>query len=66
MFFQLPLIWATAPLEKAEGRTGKVFGNVIFWVSFTIFGQPLAALLYFYAWQAKYGSASKQPNGALS
>jgi diacylglycerol O-acyltransferase-1 len=23
-------------------------------------GQPLAALLYFFAWQAKYGSVSKQ------
>jgi diacylglycerol O-acyltransferase-1 len=33
---------------------------MIFWVSFCLVGQPLAALLYFFAWQAKYGSVSKQ------
>jgi diacylglycerol O-acyltransferase-1 len=62
MFLQLPLIFLTAPLEKMKlGSGGKMIGNVIFWVSFTIFGQPFAALMYFYAWQAKYGSVSKLP-----
>ncbi|KAK2608789.1 hypothetical protein QQS21_002646 [Conoideocrella luteorostrata] len=61
MFLQLPLIALTAPMEKMKwGHTGRVMGNVIFWVSFTIFGQPFAALMYFYAWQAKYGSVSRQ------
>ncbi|KJZ72911.1 hypothetical protein HIM_07674 [Hirsutella minnesotensis 3608] len=61
MFLQLPLIAITAPLEKMKlGHGGKVMGNVIFWVSFTVFGQPLALLMYFYAWQAKFGSASSQ------
>lgn len=66
MFLQLPLIAITAPLEKMKGNGGKVLGNAIFWVSFTIFGQPFAALMYFYAWQAKYGSVSRQhmPPGA--
>lgn len=59
MFLQVPLIILTAPLEKRKSPTGKLIGNSIFWVSFTIFGQPLAALMYFYAWQAKYGSVSK-------
>ncbi|KAI6373667.1 hypothetical protein MCOR25_003439 [Pyricularia grisea] len=59
MFLQVPLIMLTAPLEKRKSPTGKLIGNSIFWVSFTIFGQPLAALMYFYAWQAKYGSVSK-------
>lgn len=60
MFLQLPLIALTAPLEKMKmGQTGKLIGNIIFWVSFTIFGQPFAALMYFYAWQAKYGSTTK-------
>lgn len=60
MFLQLPLIAVTTPLEKMKmGQTGKLIGNIIFWVSFTIFGQPFAALMYFYAWQAKYGSTSK-------
>ncbi|KAK5989956.1 Acyl-CoA retinol O-fatty-acyltransferase [Cladobotryum mycophilum] len=60
MFLQLPLIALTTPLENMKlGHGGKILGNVIFWVSFTIFGQPFAALMYFYAWQAKYGSVSK-------
>ncbi|KAK3985553.1 diacylglycerol O-acyltransferase 1 [Cladorrhinum sp. PSN332] len=59
MFLQLPLIQLTQPLEKRKSPSGKLLGNTIFWVSFTIFGQPFAALMYFYAWQAKYGSVSK-------
>ncbi|EQB54042.1 MBOAT family protein [Colletotrichum gloeosporioides Cg-14] len=60
MFLQLPLIALTTPLEKMQSPTGKMIGNCIFWVSFTILGQPFAALMYFYAWQAKYGSVSRQ------
>ncbi|CAG7935454.1 unnamed protein product [Penicillium olsonii] len=56
MMFQLPLIALTTPLEKMRGPSGKVIGNCIFWVSFCLVGQPLGALLYFFAWQAKYGS----------
>jgi diacylglycerol O-acyltransferase-1 len=58
MIAQLPLIAITAPLENMKGINGKVVGNCIFWVSFTLIGQPLAALCYFFAWQAKYGTAS--------
>jgi diacylglycerol O-acyltransferase 1 len=60
MVAQLPLITITAPLEKMERINGRIIGNCIFWISFTLIGQPLAALLYFFAWQAKYGSVSKQ------
>ena len=60
MVVQLPLISVTTPLEKMQGNNGKIIGNCIFWVSFCLVGQPLAALLYFFAWQAKYGSVSKQ------
>lgn len=59
MMIQLPLIAMTLPLAKMEGSNGKLIGNTVFWVSFTIFGQPFAALLYFYAWQAKYGSVGR-------
>jgi diacylglycerol O-acyltransferase-1 len=59
MMFQLPLIFVTSPLEKMDDPTGRVVGNSIFWVSFCLLGQPLGALLYFFAWQAKYGSVSK-------
>ncbi|KAI8634722.1 diacylglycerol O-acyltransferase [Xylariaceae sp. FL1651] len=60
MLIQIPLIWITRPLENMKGPHGKLIGNTIFWVSFTILGQPFAALIYFYAWQAKYGSVSKR------
>ena len=61
MVIQIPLIASTMPLEKAEGINAKMIGNCVFWVSFCLVGQPLAALLYFFAWQAKYGSVSQQP-----
>ena len=60
MILQIPLIGITDRLQKMRGVKGKVAGNVIFWISFCLVGQPLAALLYFFAWQAKYGSVSKQ------
>ncbi|KAL8721536.1 MAG: hypothetical protein Q9225_001790 [Loekoesia sp. 1 TL-2023] len=60
MLVQLPMILFTAPLEKMEGVNGRVIGNCIFWVSFCLVGQPLAALLYFFAWQGKYGSVSRE------
>ncbi|KAF2788066.1 hypothetical protein K505DRAFT_329219 [Melanomma pulvis-pyrius CBS 109.77] len=60
MIVQIPLIALTDVLQKMKGVRGKVAGNMIFWVSFCLVGQPLAALLYFFAWQAKYGSVSKQ------
>ncbi|EFX00706.1 membrane bound O-acyltransferase [Grosmannia clavigera kw1407] len=60
MFLQLPLIAITAPLEHMHTAAGRMLGNCLFWVSFTVLGQPFAALMYFYAWQAKYGSVSRK------
>ncbi|KAF2836698.1 diacylglycerol acyltransferase DGAT2 [Patellaria atrata CBS 101060] len=59
MVLQIPLIALTDGISKIRGMGGKVAGNVVFWVSFCLVGQPLAALLYFWAWTAKYGSVSK-------
>jgi len=58
MMLQLPLIFITDPLIKIKSINGKLVGNLIFWVSFCLVGQPLAALLYFFACHAKYGSVS--------
>lgn len=58
MLLQLPLVAITKAFEKSESPTKRMIGNCIFWVTFSIFGQPAAALLYFYAWQIKYGSIS--------
>ncbi|KAI0007833.1 MBOAT, membrane-bound O-acyltransferase family-domain-containing protein [Xylariaceae sp. FL0662B] len=60
MIIQIPLIWLTRFFERMTGPNGRLIGNCIFWVSFTILGQPFAALVYFYAWQAKYGSVAKK------
>ena len=59
MVLQLPLIMATDPLSKMGGVGGKVIGNCIFWINFVFVGQPLAAMIYFFAWQSKYGDLSK-------
>ncbi|KAF2862397.1 hypothetical protein K470DRAFT_256032 [Piedraia hortae CBS 480.64] len=56
MLLQIPLIYLTDRLSRGErGHNEKLMGNLIFWISFCIFGQPLAVLIYFCAWQAKYG-----------
>jgi diacylglycerol O-acyltransferase 1 len=59
MLLQLPLITITLPLERKNDSTTRIMGNSVFWVSFCLVGQPLGALLYFFAWQAKYGSVSR-------
>lgn len=56
MMFQIPLIFITVPLEKMRG-SASVLGNCVFWVSFVLVGQPIAALLYYFTWQVKYGGA---------
>lgn len=60
MVIQIPLIMLTDVVQRIPWISGDVAGNMIFWLSFCLVGQPLAALLYFFAWQAKYGSVSKQ------
>ncbi|KAL7271299.1 hypothetical protein RUND412_005951 [Rhizina undulata] len=55
MMFQIPLIAMTMPLERMRGQ-GSTIGNAIFWISFCLVGQPFAALMYYFSWQAKYGS----------
>lgn len=59
MVAQLPLIAMTAPLEKTSGHYGKIAGNSLFWISFVLVGQPLAAMIYFFAWQSRFGSQLK-------
>lgn len=52
MIIQIPLIFATAPLEKM-GSLGATVGNFIFWLSFFL-GQPLGVILYYLAWNIKH------------
>ena len=60
MFLQLPLIQITDQFAKSKSITGKIIGNCVFWASFVTFGQPLGAMLYFFSWQAKYGSLASK------
>lgn len=47
MMAQLPLVHLTAAIDHR--LKGSQIGNVIFWISFCIVGQPLCVLLYFAA-----------------
>lgn len=58
MLFQLVLMAATRPFDKATSPGTRMVGNCFFWFVFSIFGQPFVALCYFYAWQHKFGSIS--------
>ncbi|CAG8599271.1 9507_t:CDS:2 [Paraglomus occultum] len=49
MMAQIPLITLSKPLEKWRGK-GSTLGNVLFWVSFCLVGQPACVLLYYYQW----------------
>lgn len=52
MLGQLPLIVMTKSFRK-----GSMLGNVLFWTTFCIFGQPLSVLLYFISflkWREEY------------
>lgn len=57
---QLPLVAITKRFEKSESPNKRMLGNCFFWVTFSIFGQPAAALIYFYTWQLQYGSLSER------
>jgi len=63
MVLQLVLIQITEPFAKSKSITGKVVGNCIFWINFVFVGQPLAAMIYFFSWQAKYGALAKGKEG---
>ena len=55
MLAQVPLIIITDFLTRALQGTkyGANWGNVIFWISFCVFGQPLGVLLYYHHIQSE-------------
>jgi len=50
---QVPLILLTKWLRKR--LRNEQLGNILFWVSFCIFGQPASIILYMRAYQKTYG-----------
>lgn len=49
MMAQIPLIYLTKSLDKKlRGSPFEQIGNVVFWISFCIVGQPLCILLYYF------------------
>ena len=61
MLLQLPLIFLTDPFSRRDGQNWKLVGNCVFWVTFCLFGQPIAAMAYFFAWHAKYAVGPARP-----
>ena len=47
MMGQVPLISFTKWLDR-KVTGGSQFGNVVFWVTFCILGQPLCIILYYF------------------
>lgn len=47
MMWQIPLIVLTDALQSIKGINGKITGNMIFWVTFCLVGQPLVSLAAF-------------------
>ena len=54
MFGQIPLIILTRWLSKTMHRP--VYGNLLFWVSFLVLGQPLIILLYSFDYFTLHGA----------
>jgi diacylglycerol O-acyltransferase-1 len=68
MMAQIPLIWFTAQIRNLRSKWGWIredtldtIGNLVFWFSFCLVGQPLAVMLYWYDFQRKQGAFS-EPN----
>nr|AIU44413.1 diacylglycerol acyltransferase [Brassica napus var. napus] len=55
IMFQVPLVFITNFLQE---RFGSMVGNMIFWFSFCIFGQPMCVLLYYHDLMNRKGSMS--------
>ncbi|RKP15066.1 MBOAT, membrane-bound O-acyltransferase family-domain-containing protein [Piptocephalis cylindrospora] len=54
MMAQMPLIMLTRQVRRWRGE-GSGVGNVVFWVSFCIVGQPLMCVIYYYEWAVREG-----------
>jgi len=60
MMAQVPLIWLTANLRGLRSKynwmredTLDTMGNLTFWISLVLVGQPVAVLLYYYDWEMR-------------
>lgn len=66
MVLQIPLIAMTRSFERKESPMSRAIGNTIFWVSFCLLGQPIGELIYFFAWQSKFGSINSKEQIGLA
>ncbi|RKP33724.1 MBOAT, membrane-bound O-acyltransferase family-domain-containing protein [Dimargaris cristalligena] len=53
IFFQVPLVLFTDLLAQYTGKDSSI-GNIFFWISFCILGQPFLVVRYFYDWTKQY------------
>ena len=45
---QVPLLFLTEYIKK-KAKSDQI-GNFVFWITFCIFGQPMAIMLYYHDW----------------
>lgn len=70
MMGQIPLIVMTFGLMHVKDTMFPDYkeffdtiGNLIFWISFTIVGQPACILIYYYQWYIKNAALAKAETG---
>lgn len=49
MVLQIPLVFLTSLVQRRLSAASSV-GNVLFWVSFCVVGQPYLLVIYYYMW----------------
>jgi diacylglycerol O-acyltransferase-1 len=50
---QVPLMYFTEAVKRKFKNDR--FGNVVFWLSFCIIGQPLVLIIYYHDWRKNQG-----------
>ena len=58
-FVQVPLVFITESLKKWAHSDH--YGNVIFWVTFCMIGQPTCMILYYHDWVRLFSYLCCQP-----
>jgi diacylglycerol O-acyltransferase 1 len=59
MMLQLPMIHVT-DLVKRKLKNDQ-FGNILFWISFCVIGQPICALLYYHDYLLEHSPHDMPP-----
>ena len=58
------MVWFTEVLKRKVKKP--ILGNMIFWISFCIIGQPLCMIMYYHDYVHFHMSESQMPFGKLN